>query len=116
MKHRSFHVLALFTIFLSPCLSSVAQTLPQVKPSQVSILVESLDKSISWYKEMLGCEVDNRYTFIKQKTKIAVLKLNDFYIELIQNQNTPPSGDDIHRQINAELCGFRKMGFIPGCS
>jgi catechol 2,3-dioxygenase-like lactoylglutathione lyase family enzyme/predicted enzyme related to lactoylglutathione lyase len=77
----------------------------------VSLQVESLDQSISWYKEMLGFEMDNRYTFVKQKTKIAVLKLNDFYIELIQNQSTA-SGDQIRLLHNTVCCGFYKMGFL----
>lgn len=111
MKHRAYRILAFIATFFLLSFQSNAQPAVQVKPSQVSIQVESLDKSVAWYKEMLGFEVDNRYTFVKQKTRIAVLKLKDFYVELIQNQSTA-SGDQISLPRSRVCCGFYKMGLL----
>jgi catechol 2,3-dioxygenase-like lactoylglutathione lyase family enzyme/predicted enzyme related to lactoylglutathione lyase len=109
MKRRFFFILALVTIFLSTSHSAHTQPPRQVKPSLITLQVSSLDRSISWYKEMLGFEMDNRYTYIKQKTKIAVLKLKDFYIELIQNTASTSQTPTMYAVPDY---GYYKMGFL----
>ena len=111
MKRRFPLVLGLVAIFFSLYSSSYAQTSHMVRPSQISIQVGNLDQSTSWYKEMLGFDVVDRYNFVKQKSKIAVMKLKDFYIELIQDQNPPASGQSLHKNDPGQ-CGFYKMGFL----
>ncbi len=109
MKRRLSFILALFTIVFLFNHSADAQPPRQVKPSLITLQVSSLDRSVSWYKEMLGFVMDDRYTFIKQKTKIAVLKRKDFYIELIQSTAT---GSQMPSVAGASNYGYYKMGFL----
>lgn len=109
MKRRLSFILALFTIVSLFSHSADAQPPRQVKPSLITLQVSSLDRSIAWYKEMLGFEMDDRFTYIKQKTKIAVLKRKDFYIELIQNT---ASGSPMPSVTGSSNYGFYKMGFL----
>ncbi len=110
MKRRFFPLLALFAAFSSISLSSVAQPSIPVRPFQISLLVSNLSESTSWYKNMLGFELVERYNVAQQKTKTAILKLNDFYVELIQKENTC-SRNLINLPENTEICGFFKTGF-----
>ncbi|MBP6978644.1 MAG: VOC family protein [Lentimicrobiaceae bacterium] len=110
MKHGFLTTLALLLAFSFIDLSTYAQTTASVRPFQVSITVSDLGKSIAWYKEMLGFELIEKFNVTQQKTKTAILELNDFYLELVQKENTC-SRNLIKIPDDAEICGFFKAGF-----
>lgn len=50
----------------------------------IGLEVENLEEAISFYKNLLGFEVEDRFSFMGEK--IAFLTLKAFRIELIENQ------------------------------
>lgn len=110
MKRRFLLLLAFVAAFFFMNLSSHAQPLSPVRPFQVTIMVRDLGESVSWYKEMLGFALVEKLNVPLQKTKTAILALNDFYLELVQKENTC-SRNQVSVPENTEICGFSKAGF-----
>ena len=55
-----------------------------MKVLHVSIMVNDIDESINFYKKFLGFNLIEIFEKKKLKARVAVLKLNDFFIELWQ--------------------------------
>ena len=58
------------------------------KAHHISLAVLDLQKSINWYKENLECTLVHEYN--KNQWLIALLKLNNLLIELVQIDNNKP--------------------------
>jgi len=70
-----------------------------------------LSASIAWYKDVLGCEFEEKIVHPDQKTKSALLSLDDFHIELIQKQNSVGLDDMGLEDKEERICGFKNFGF-----
>lgn len=97
------------TFIFSPSFLT-AQASVDIMPLQVNIQVSNLNKSITWYHEMLGFELVEKFTKTQPKAQSALLHLNGFYIELDKQENTcSPSSMALPE--TTEICGFCKVGF-----
>ena len=64
--------------------------LAPVKNLSLSIAVQSLEETASWYEEQLGFEIVQRRDFPEYGTRIAFLETNGIRIELIEDQHWSP--------------------------
>jgi len=115
-----FSVSVFIILFLSSLFPVAGQTIDQdadtlttnfATPDLVTFCVGDLKKSISWYKEILNCEVEEKLVQSEEKTKLARLVTGDFHIELVQKENSIVIDDTELRDNEAYICGFKNFGF-----
>ncbi|MBF2007950.1 MAG: VOC family protein [Chlorogloeopsis fritschii C42_A2020_084] len=56
----------------------------------VSISTPDIDRAVKWYQEKLGYQIFTRKDFPDFGTRIAVLELDDFRLELIEQNGSVP--------------------------
>ncbi len=61
-----------------------------LRPHHVAINVADLDAAVKWYGDVLRFEVERRDFIPGFRGHNALLKLDDFRIELFQNENMVP--------------------------
>lgn len=59
-----------------------------VRPYLLAISVADLDETVKWYEEKLGFVVKERFDFPKHKMRIALLELNKFQLELVEDKKS----------------------------
>jgi catechol 2,3-dioxygenase-like lactoylglutathione lyase family enzyme len=84
-------------------------------PYLVSLSVADLDRSVRWYREMLGFRETRRLNLPDSSLRISFLELNGFRLELVEFKNSVsfaaiqskfPTVDD-----RAKVQGFGKLAF-----
>jgi catechol 2,3-dioxygenase-like lactoylglutathione lyase family enzyme len=92
--------------------ASVAQVeAPSVRPSLVALQVDHLDASVRWYVSHLGFQQKVRKEFPELKLKLAILALQDFELELVENAKTVRKKDALAGKDSADITGFAKVTF-----
>jgi hypothetical protein len=83
-----------------------------LKVSLVAIQVSNLDSSINWYKKNLNFKLRDKKEFPDHGLKMAFLTLNDFELELIEN-NKSIDHDELLKDYpkGTEIQGFAKLSF-----
>lgn len=97
------------TFIFSPSFLN-AQSSVGIKPLQVNIQVSNLNKSIAWYRDMLGFELVEKFSKTQPKAQSALLHLDGFYIELDKQENSCATSS-LTLPEATEICGFCKVGF-----
>jgi len=86
-----------------------------IKPSLIAISVANVDETAKWYQDNLGFAVKEKKDFPQHSLRIAFLALNDFEIELVEDQKSVslgtiqkhlPEADD-----ETKIQGFVKLAF-----
>jgi hypothetical protein len=90
---------------------ALSQTSGSMRPSLVAIQVDNLDKSIAWYKDYLGFLVLERREFKEYGMTIAVLKLRDFRLELVDNEKALNKNSMLKKNEANDMTGFAKVTF-----
>ncbi len=85
-----------------------------LKPHHVAINVSDIDAAAKWYGDVLGFEVERRDFIPNFRGHNALLKLDDFRIELFQNEHTLPRPAEQVPPPGTEMLGFRQMAFTVG--
>ncbi len=80
-------------------------------PKLIAITVSNLDNSIEWYKTHLQFETDTIMEFPDYDLRIGLLKLGDFFLELIDFENSVSKCELSLPDGKTEINGFFKMGF-----
>lgn len=80
-------------------------------PNLITFCVQDLKNSIIWYEDVLNCEVDKQQVNPEQKTKLALLSLGDFHIELVQKESSIDIDDTSFGEDVAYICGYKSFGF-----
>jgi catechol 2,3-dioxygenase-like lactoylglutathione lyase family enzyme len=89
---------------------SFAQT-NNTRPFLIAIQVDSLDRSISWYSDMLGYSLHDKKEFPNYGLKIAMMKSGDFELELVENVKSENKADALRKLKVDEITGFAKIAF-----
>jgi len=85
----------------------------KLRPHHVAINVPDIDAAIAWYGDILGFAVEKRDFIRGFRGRNALLKLDDFRIELFQNERVVPrADDDASDPAGTEAIGFRQMAFV----
>ncbi len=81
------------------------------KPNLVALFVEDIDRTLKWYHEKLGFQIEKEVEeYPDYGLKIAFLELNDFHFEIIEKTNSfKPS--EITLGKDSYLGGIFKIGF-----
>lgn len=81
-------------------------------PTLTALMVKDLDKSITWYQQKLGFEIDQpKQAFPSYQMRIVVLKHNGFRLELIEKKGAVAI-KELKLAKNHYLSGFLKLGFM----
>jgi catechol 2,3-dioxygenase-like lactoylglutathione lyase family enzyme len=92
--------------------ASVAQVdAPSLRPSLVGLQVNHLDVSVQWYVSQLGFRQKDRKDFPQRELKLAILALQDFELELVENARTVRKTDALAGKDSADITGFAKVTF-----
>jgi catechol 2,3-dioxygenase-like lactoylglutathione lyase family enzyme len=84
----------------------------KLRPHHVAINVPDIDAAIAWYDDILGFAVEKRDFIRGFRGRNALLKLDDFRIELFQNERVVPrANDDPSNPAGTEAIGFRQLAF-----
>ncbi len=81
------------------------------RPFLIAIQVDSLDRSISWYHDMLGFTLHDKKEFSSYGLKIAVMKSGGFELELVENVKSENKSDALKKLKLDEITGFAKIAF-----
>ena len=82
-----------------------------LRPHHVAVNVRDIDAAIAWYGEVLDFEVE-RLDFIRGfRGRNALLRHDDFRIELFQNENIVPRPTEQAPAPGTEMLGYRQMAF-----
>jgi catechol 2,3-dioxygenase-like lactoylglutathione lyase family enzyme len=87
---------------------AVAAGNPSMRPTLVALQVESLDASVAWYSNYLGFKPSVRREF--PGLKIAILALEDFELELVENPKTLKKAALLSDGAT-DITGFAKVTF-----
>ena len=109
---RTIRIIIIILITISSC-KEKTKTGPKdvFRPNLISLFVEDIDSSSNWYEEKLNFEVEREIEeYPDYGLKIAFLKSNGFYLELIEKVNSFKQSEIT---INADryLGGVLKIGF-----
>jgi catechol 2,3-dioxygenase-like lactoylglutathione lyase family enzyme len=81
------------------------------RPVLVAVQVRDVTKSVSWYSSFLNFKVVSSKEFPDYGLKIAILELNNFRLELVENKKVLPKTEAL-QQLNIEdVTGFSKLTF-----
>lgn len=84
-----------------------------VRLHHLAISVENLERSVDWYKKMLGLEVINRMTIEHNGTKIAFVGNEQFVIEILEvPDHNPIPADRSHPDTDNATCGVKHFCII----
>jgi catechol 2,3-dioxygenase-like lactoylglutathione lyase family enzyme len=81
------------------------------RPFLVAIQVDSLDRSIAWYQNMMGFTLHDKKEFSDYGLKIATMKSGDFELELVDNVKSQNKSDALKKLQADEITGFAKIAF-----
>ena len=84
----------------------------KLRPHHVAINVPDIEAAIAWYGDILGFAVEKRDFIRGFRGRNALLKLDDFRIELFQNERVVPRADGASDPAGTEAIGFRQMAFV----
>jgi catechol 2,3-dioxygenase-like lactoylglutathione lyase family enzyme len=84
---------------------------PSLRPSLVGLQVDHLDASVRWYVSQLGFQQKVRKDFPELKLKLAILALQDFELELVENAKTVRKTDALAGKDSNDITGFAKVTF-----
>lgn len=86
----------------------------QSRPFLIALQVDDLERSMAWYRDVLGFYQTDKKEFKEYGLKIGLMKLDDFELELVEN-NKSENKVDVLKKLNAvEITGFAKVAFrIP---
>ncbi|MGH3780034.1 MAG: VOC family protein [Pseudonocardiaceae bacterium] len=62
----------------------------------VTISTPNIDRAVMWYREKLGYQVYTRKDFPEFGTRIAVLEVGDFRLEILEQKDAVPMGIPRH--------------------
>jgi catechol 2,3-dioxygenase-like lactoylglutathione lyase family enzyme len=105
---------ALPTLYLFACCASasVAQVdAPSLRPSLVGLRVDHLDASVQWYVSHLGFQQKDRKELPEHQLRLAILALQDFELELVENATTVRRADALAGKDSDDITGFAKVTF-----
>jgi catechol 2,3-dioxygenase-like lactoylglutathione lyase family enzyme len=106
---KTLLVLCLFAFCAT---ASVAQVeAPSLRPSLVGLQVVDLDASVRWYVSNLAFHQKDRKEFPELKLKLAILALEDFELELVENAKTARKADALAGKDSDQITGFAKVTF-----
>ncbi len=78
----------------------------------IAILVEDLQRSMDWYINNLGFEIESdKKEYPDYGLSIAMLRLGDLHLEMIQNWNAIPVSE-LNILKGSVMNGFGKIGFV----
>ena len=91
--------------------STLAQIQQNMRSTLVAIQVENLENSIRWYEGMLAFKQIDKKEFKDYGMSIAILELDDFKLELVDN-NKALNKNALLKQNGADIItGFAKITF-----
>lgn len=86
---------------------------PKVRLHHIAISVEDLERSVSWYKEMMGLSEIRRMTIEHNGTKIAFMGNEQFVIEILEVPGHKPIPKDrSHPDEDNATCGVKHFCII----
>jgi catechol 2,3-dioxygenase-like lactoylglutathione lyase family enzyme len=104
--------LATLYLFAFSATASVAQVeAPSLRPSLVGLQVDNLEASVRWYVSHLGFQQKDRKEFPELKLKLAILALQDFELELVENARTVRKAGAVAGKDSDQITGFAKVTF-----
>jgi catechol 2,3-dioxygenase-like lactoylglutathione lyase family enzyme len=93
------------------CMACPAHTpVTSMRPSLVALQVEDLDASIRWYTSHLEFKPRQRRAFPEQGLELAILVLEDFELELVENVKTLRKSQLLAGK-EQDITGFAKITF-----
>jgi catechol 2,3-dioxygenase-like lactoylglutathione lyase family enzyme len=101
--------LSLFAFWASASMAQVDA--PTLRPSLVGLQVNDLDVSVQWYVSNLGFQQKDRKEFPQHELELAILALQDFELELVENARTVRKADALAGKASADVTGFAKVTF-----
>jgi catechol 2,3-dioxygenase-like lactoylglutathione lyase family enzyme len=108
---RTKAALGLLLLVAYGCTDGIAQTAsPSMRPSLVALQVGNLDASVRWYTTYLGFQQKERRDFPDHQLKLAILNLQDFDIELVENAKTLRKAEALSGKAT-DITGFAKVTF-----
>lgn len=81
------------------------------RPFLIAVQVDSLDRSIAWYRDILGFTLHDKKEFPDYGLKIAMMKSGDFELELVDNVKSQNKSDALKKLHADEITGFAKIAF-----
>lgn len=102
------------TLFLLACCATASDAqveAPSLRPSLVGLQVDHLDASVRWYVSNLGFQQKDRKEFPEHQLKLAILTLQDFELELVENAKTVRRTDALSGKDSDQITGFAKVTF-----
>jgi catechol 2,3-dioxygenase-like lactoylglutathione lyase family enzyme len=103
--------LGLLLVAAFACADGIAQIhSTSMRPSLVALQVGNLDASVRWYTTYLGFQQKEKRDFPDQKLKLAILNLQDFDIELVENAKTLRKAEALSGKAT-DITGFAKVTF-----
>jgi catechol 2,3-dioxygenase-like lactoylglutathione lyase family enzyme len=105
-------ILPALLLFGSCVTATAAQAeAPSFRPSLVGLQVDHLDASVQWYVSHLGFRVEVRKDFPDHQLKLAILALQDFELELVENARAVRKKDALAGKDTNDITGFAKVAF-----
>ncbi len=85
-----------------------------MKPYIIAMLVPNAEKTANWYKENLGFEIVKEVDYDNQGLKVKIVELNEFQIEIIENENSVSPAKCVSNYDFAKptIHGLMKLSFI----
>ncbi len=85
-----------------------------MKPYIIAMLVPNAEETANWYKENLGFEIVKEVDYDDQGLKVKIVELNEFQIEIIENENSVSPAKCVSNYDFAKptIQGLMKLSFI----
>jgi catechol 2,3-dioxygenase-like lactoylglutathione lyase family enzyme len=104
--------LGLFLLALGFAAQCTAQSAPaSMRPTLVALQVENLAAAIRWYTTFLDFTVEEQKDFPEHRLRLAILRAQDFELELVENPKTLKRSDALAAKGATDITGFAKLTF-----